>query len=92
MAGLQETADDYPRLVTELCAGWRVVVCRDGIQWILQRREKGAATRPWRPTTKKALIRLCGELELPVEPNAAELLDALPERTGEFPQLSREAA
>ena len=33
-----ETADDYFRVIARLNPRWRVIECRDGIQWILQRR------------------------------------------------------
>lgn len=32
-----ETADSYNQIVARLSDSWRVVVCKDGIQWILQR-------------------------------------------------------
>jgi hypothetical protein len=38
MASNQEEADDYVGVVLILDEKWRVVVCRDGIQWILQHR------------------------------------------------------
>ena len=65
----------------------RVILCRDGIQWIIQR--KGGSRRGsvrWRSlsycTTKKALLRLWAT----VEPDAAALqtLTALPEYTREI--------
>lgn len=31
-----EQSDSYPRIVARLNAQWRVVSCRDGVQWILQ--------------------------------------------------------
>lgn len=43
-----ETADGYSRVVTHLCDGWRMIFCKDNNQWILQRRKKGGAERPWR--------------------------------------------
>jgi hypothetical protein len=33
-----ESADNYRRVVARLNGKWRVIACRDGIQWILQRR------------------------------------------------------
>jgi hypothetical protein len=78
-----ETADDYFGFVAQLNANWRVVECRDQIQWILQRR--GSPKKPrrndWRGRsycrTSEALIRCtrdCG----PVDPVAAAILAALP--------------
>jgi hypothetical protein len=36
-AGRLESADDYP-VVAQLSPKWRVIECRDGEQWILQRK------------------------------------------------------
>ncbi len=34
-----ERSDSYRGFLFEVSDGWRVVVCRDGLQWILQQRE-----------------------------------------------------
>lgn len=56
----RETDDNYRGEVFRR-GDHRVVLCRDGIQWIIQRRRKGAGER-WKAlgycTTRKALIRL----------------------------------
>jgi hypothetical protein len=57
----RESADHYESVVfTD--ANYRVIVCRDGIQWIIQhRRGKSGAGARWRSckycVTRKALIR-----------------------------------
>ncbi len=81
----RETADDYPHIVTRLSDRWRVIVCAGGVQWILQKRDAGnAPSNGWRGVsyclTRKALLRLCGGLESPVDPSALLTLAALPER------------
>jgi hypothetical protein len=84
--GTQETADDYLRTVANLSASWRVIECRDSIQWILQRRKKGGAERPWHAVgyfrTRTALTRLCATLNREFNPGAADVLDQLPEVFG----------
>jgi len=78
-----ETADGYSRVVAHLCDGWRVIVCKDDLQWIIQRRKKGGGEWPWRAVgycrTRRALIRLtaasCGQ----IDPVAWEGLADLPE-------------
>ncbi len=35
----RESDDNYARVVARLDDGWRVIVCRDDLQWILQRRD-----------------------------------------------------
>ena len=68
----QETADQYLRIVAILNDRWRVIVCRGGFQWVLQRKDaqRSGQTR-WAGrsyfTTRTALMRvsraLCGVLE-----------------------------
>ena len=59
----RETADGYRGVVISL-AGYRVANCRDGIQWLFQRRRppNASAGREWDTLgycqTRKALIRL----------------------------------
>ena len=81
-----ETADDYSGVVVKICDGWRVIICKTGIQWVLQRRENGTAERPWRALgycrTRKALMRLCGASCGRIDPVALAILAALPENFG----------
>ncbi len=78
-----ETADAYHQVVLVLRDNWRVIVCRDGRQWILQRRKKGGAERPWRAVgyfrTRDALLRACATDCGPNAPNTLDALVALPE-------------
>jgi len=71
-----ETSDDYPGVVAVLDGGRsRVIVARDGIQWIVQH----WYGNQWRSRsfccTKTALIRCCG--------GSTPELDALPDRCGD---------
>jgi hypothetical protein len=81
-----ESDDSYPHLVTVLNNDWRVIECRDGIQWILQyrNRAKTVARHGWRGRsycrTKEALIRCCDEHAGEIGPDARLTLAALPER------------
>jgi hypothetical protein len=80
----QETADEYGCVVLQLNAQWRVIECPDRLQWIIQRRKRGGAERPWRAVhycrTRKALLRLCATSCWPVGAVELDLLAALPER------------
>lgn len=73
-----ETADEY-RLVITQHGIFRVIHCRDGIQFIVQKRKNGGAKRPWRSisyfTTQKALLRLCVGLNWPIGPDLEQLPD-----------------
>jgi len=81
-----ESDDSYPHMVAVLNRVWRVIVCRDGIQWILQRRNRAetVARHVWRGRsycrTKEALIRCCDEHAGQIDPATRMTLEALPER------------
>ena len=82
----QETSDECQRVIACLGFEHRVIVCRDGIQWIAQRRKKGGAERPWRSLryfrSREALIRFCATLYGRIDPAAWAALAALPEMIG----------
>lgn len=73
----RETADNY-RAVIVSKGKYRVILCKDGIQWILQRR-KGRDDRPWGGfgyyTTRKALMRAWRRLYGRISPEIARLPD-----------------
>ncbi|SDJ15143.1 hypothetical protein SAMN05421850_10978 [Lutimaribacter saemankumensis] len=81
-----ETSDHFAGVIARLCSRHRVIVCRDNTQWILQRRKKGGAERPWRSLqycrTRTALVRLCASLCARVDPAAWAVLATLPEHFG----------
>jgi hypothetical protein len=80
-----EEADGYGAVVAQLNDNWRVIVCRSGIQWILQRRggERHGRAR-WEGRsycrTNEAIKRLSRRFAGAMEPAAAATLAALPER------------
>jgi hypothetical protein len=79
----REEDEAYPNIVAVLNARWRVIVCRTGIQWILQRR---AGTRHGRPRwdgnsycqTREALLRCISERAGPCDPSALANIASLP--------------
>ena len=82
-----ETADSYVGLIVQLNEQWRVIVCKDGIQWILQRRDaQRSGQARWTGASyhcdRKSLLRvsrtLCGQ----INPAAKSVLEALPEWIG----------
>ncbi len=83
---ISEQADNYPNVVVQSGFSWRVIECRNGIQWIIQigpgKVLAGARWRSQSCRTKNALIgslqRHMGE----IDPNKLAILDALPERIG----------
>lgn len=79
----RERDDHYQSVVCQI-EGWRVIVCRDGIQWIIQRRRRAGRRRvEWKGlaycTTRDSLIREWRRL---TEGDGAFLLATLPERIG----------
>jgi hypothetical protein len=79
-----ESATAYPALY--LNPAWRVIVCRDGIQWIVQRRHG-----PERPAgaccegrsycrTREVLIRCCRAYSGEIDPAAVAELQTFPDR------------
>lgn len=82
-----ETADDYPCVVARLNADWRVITCKHGIQWIVQKRDKHSR---WAGVTyhqtRDVLMRDArvaglgtrGDRSPAIDPAAWETLAALP--------------
>ena len=81
---LAESDDSYPHVVVILNDRWRVIECRDRIQWILQyrNRAKGVTKHAWRSRsycrTGGALIRCCYEHAGQIDPAARMTLAGLP--------------
>ena len=87
-----ERADDYHAIIARLNPRWRVIVCAQGIQWVLQYRASAEtyATSRWQGRsfcrTSEALRRCSREHAGAVDPAAAAILAALPERISERQQ------
>lgn len=82
-----ENSDLYPHIVARLNDQWRVIVCRDGIQWILQAQSGHSAGLPrWRSRyfcrTREGLLRCVREHAGPIGRNALAVLSRLPKRIG----------
>jgi hypothetical protein len=77
-----EENDNYPHVVARLHEGWRVIVCKGAIQWVLQRRH--AAPNSWRGSafccTREALLRNVRERAGEIGGDALVILLRLPER------------
>ena len=84
MSDLNESYDDYPRVVAKLNDRWRVIECRDRIQWILQRQDaqKGPRGPIWRGRsycrTSEALRRCCREEGIEIDSGVLAPLFELP--------------
>ena len=81
----RERDDEYREVIVQLAPRWRVIVCKDYLQWIIQKRTAEPLHRgEWRGqsyvTSRNSLIRLCASLGLLSGDNARATLDALPEQ------------
>jgi hypothetical protein len=79
----REIEDDYAKVIFQQ-GKWRVIECKDAIQWIIQRSANLSCVKPrWKPisycVTRKALTRLWREKTGEHSP----VLDTLPETFGE---------
>lgn len=80
----RERDDNYRGLIAQLGTDWRVIVCREGIQWIMQRRDGARAGRArWRGvgyfTTQEALLRVSRASCAHADPAALATLAMLPD-------------
>ena len=81
----RERDDGFSQVVVQLAPRWRVIVCKDYLQWIIQKRTAEPLHRgEWRGqsyvTSRNSLIRLCASLDLLSDDNARDRLEALPEK------------
>ena len=79
----RERDDNYTRIVVLLTRRWRIITCKHGIQWILQKRSVAPPnTGTWAgksyATTRDGLIAACSGRGLLSESSASQVLEALP--------------
>ena len=85
----RERDETYSRIVTQCRDNWRIIRCKRGLQWIIQKRSTG------RPnlgvfigksfhTTRQSLIEACSRLQLLDDPKILQSLLDLPERPGDL--------
>ena len=83
MTTQQETSDNYYGEIVRR-GSHRAIICKDGIQFIIQRRMRARMECAWEAvgycTTKKALIRLTRDLE----PRLVSELEALPDHAHQY--------
>jgi hypothetical protein len=85
----RERDDNYQGVVVQLDPRWRIIECRDAIQWIIQKR----SADPLNPgywlgasylTDRNKLIELSTTLGLLSEPSLRAVLEALPSSATEL--------
>ena len=84
----RERDDGYKGVVAQLAPRWRVIICKDGIQWIVQQKESSHGG-PWRGvsyhTNRDGLLRVCGRVGA-LNNDVLEALEALPEFNSKYHQ------
>lgn len=80
----RESDDDYRGFVAAINDRWRIVSCRDGIQWIVQTRKWRRDGKGWQSRgycrTREGLRLVCTRLAGPLGAHTAALLGNLPGR------------
>jgi len=83
----REREDGYIATVAQFNQRWRLVLCKDQIQWIIQRKES-SRRGDWRGlkylTSRESVFAACGKLELLSDPKVEEILNALPEQARDY--------
>jgi len=78
----RESDGNYSSVVVRLNKVWRVICCKDDIQWILQFSKKSGHGTAWRGRSysrrREPLIRLCAQHAGEISPTAMAILEALP--------------
>ena len=85
----REKDDNYHSVIVRLAPRWRVILCKDRAQWIIQHRTADPLHRGvWRGrtyvTTKDSLIRACARIGCLSGSSQLLLLDALPSTIREY--------
>lgn len=83
----RERDDNYHAIAVRLSYRWRVIICRDALQWIVQRRrDAGRRGSEWKGihycASRKALIRLSDASCRDMSTKARAVLEELPDRIG----------
>ena len=77
----KECDGNYKNLIVQLAPRWRIIICKDGIQWILQRKQ-ASHSGPWigmsYNTNRDGLLRACRRVGA-LNNDILEALEALPD-------------
>ena len=79
----RERDDHYAIVIVQLGPRWRIIVCKDSHQWVLQKRSVAPPnTGTWAgksyATTRGGLMAACSRRGLLSEPSARQVLEELP--------------
>ena len=78
----RERDNDFAYVVVKLAPRYRVILCPQRLQWIVQQQECSHA-EPWRAksyhTSRDSLLSACGKRDFLSDPNVEAVLHALPD-------------
>ena len=82
----RERDENYAYIVVQLTPRYRVILCPQGLQWIIQKKECSRSGH-WRAeqylTSRYSLIGTCGKLGFLSDPNVEAVLYALPDHVSQ---------
>lgn len=78
-----ESFSNYDAVIIQFNNEWRLIECRDGIQWIIQRANPNKRFNTlWRGSsfhrTSQSLKRVLCNLQIEISPIASQIIDQLP--------------
>ena len=83
----RERDDAYIGTIVQFSLRWRLILCKDQIQWIIQKKESSHRGF-WRGkqylTCKDSVLEASGRLGLLSDPNTEAVLKTLPERARDY--------
>ena len=83
----RERDNDYAYVVVQLTTRYRVILCPQRLQWIVQQQECSRSGH-WRAeqylTSRDGLIKVCGKRGLLSDPNAEAVLHTLPDHVSQL--------
>jgi len=83
----RERDNGYAYVVVQLAPRYRVILCPQRLQWIVQQQECSHEA-PWRAqeyhTSRESLLNACGKLGLLSDPNVEAVLHALPDHVSQL--------
>lgn len=82
----RERDENYADIVVKLAPRYRIILCPQGLQWVIQKKECSRSGH-WRAeqylTSRNSLIEACGKRGLLSDPNAEAVLHALPDHVSQ---------
>ena len=80
----RERDDNYSKVIIQLAPRWRIIECRNALQWIIQHRSSKLLNRGhWLGvsyhTSRNKLIKVSTDLNLLSDASMKDVLDSLPE-------------